>query len=146
MPLDVAPLWGLACGVTCGGALGLVAAFSGGPLGGGRFAAVGPSGWQVAVVSALEIGVATAITAGAANYLSLRRTGSLATGPGTAASRCPAAAIARDDAAADGHLIYVNPWTGEAPRRPPAALGAVGAAVRPPRASQVAVRRMQHER
>ena len=49
------------------------------PLGDGRLAAVGPSPWQVGAVSALEIGVAAAVAAGAANYLVLRRAGALST-------------------------------------------------------------------
>jgi hypothetical protein len=77
LSLDAAPLLGLACGGVCGVLLGLLAAASGGPLGDGRLAAVGPSGWQVGIVSALEIGIAAAATAGVANYLALRRAGAL---------------------------------------------------------------------
>ncbi|HBW18722.1 MAG TPA: hypothetical protein DEH11_06775 [Actinobacteria bacterium] len=69
---EMAPLWGLACGGVTGCLLGVAAAFSGGPLGSGRLAAVGPSAWQVAVVAALEVGVAAAVTAGVANWLMLR--------------------------------------------------------------------------
>src|ERR1700733_9125337 len=69
--LEAAPLWGLACGAAAGAVLGVLAAFSGGPLGNGRLAAVGPSGWQVALVAALEIGIASAITAGVANWIRL---------------------------------------------------------------------------
>jgi hypothetical protein len=100
--LDVAPMLGLVCGALSGAVLGLLAAVSGGPLGDGRLAAVGPSPWQVGVVSALELGIATAVIAGVLNYLALRRAGALPrkpdpgrTEPGTA-----------DDAA---HLIYVDP-------------------------------------
>ena len=66
--VELAPLWGFACGVGTGIALGLLAAFAGGPLGSGRLTAVGPSGWQVGVVSVLEIGVAAAVTAGLVNW------------------------------------------------------------------------------
>ena len=52
----------------------LAAAFSGGPLGNGRLAAIGPSGWQVGLVAMLQIGVTAALTAAAANWLMLRRT------------------------------------------------------------------------
>src|SRR3984885_16279244 len=69
--LEAAPFWGLGCGAAAGAVLGVLAAFSGGPLGNGRLAAVGPSGWQVALVAALEIGIASAITAGVANWLRL---------------------------------------------------------------------------
>ncbi len=69
--LEMAPLWGLACGAAVGAVLGVLAAFSGGPLGNGRLAAVGPSGWQVGAVAALEIGISSAVTAGIANWLRL---------------------------------------------------------------------------
>jgi Family of unknown function (DUF6350) len=124
LALDAAPLWGLACGVVSGGMLGLLAAASGGPLGDGRLATVGPSAWQVGGVSALEIGVAAAVTAGAANYLALRRAGTLGrhtSREGTAAAR-PAAArtgsavslLAEEDTAG-GHVIYLDPWAGDPP-------------------------------
>ena len=71
--VELAPLWGFACGVATGIALGLLAAFAGGPLGSGRLTAVGPSGWQVGVVSVLEVGVAAAVTAGLVNWLRMRR-------------------------------------------------------------------------
>lgn len=127
LALDAAPLWGLACGVVSGGLLGLLAAVSGGPLGDGRLAAVGPSAWQVGGVSALEIGVAAAVTAGAANYVALRRAGTLArpaTREGTAAGRLAAgrlaaqrssttASVVTDDDIASGHVIYLDPWAGD---------------------------------
>jgi hypothetical protein len=120
LTLDAAPLWGLACGAVCGSVLGLLAAASGGPLGNGRLAAVGPSPWQVGAVSALEIGVAAAATAGAANYLALRRAGALHTGTdrdqqasgraeavrAQAASHC----VAADEDTDSGHVIYADPW------------------------------------
>lgn len=124
LTLDAAPLWGLACGAVTGGLLGLLAAASGGPLGDGRLAVVGPSAWQVAGVSALEIGVAAAVTAGAANYVALRRAGTLpraATREGTAAgqsavhsSSSAASAPAHGDDAS-GHVIYLDPWAGDPP-------------------------------
>ncbi len=70
---EVAALWGLVAGAAAGAVTGLAAAFSGGPLGDGRLAAVGPSGWQVGLVAVLEIGVTAALTAAAANWLLLRR-------------------------------------------------------------------------
>jgi hypothetical protein len=116
LALDAAPLWGLACGGVCGSILGLLAAASGGPLGDGRLAAVGPSPWQVGAVSALEIGVAAGVTAGAANYFALRRAGALA---GLAE---PAPRVLRDvvtqlpaDQAGASHVIYLDPWAGDPP-------------------------------
>lgn len=44
-------------GVGAGLALGALAWLSGGPLGGGRLATVGPSAWQVAVLAAVELGL-----------------------------------------------------------------------------------------
>lgn len=133
MSLDAAPLWGLACGVCCGGVVGLLAAFAGGPLGGARLAAVGPSGWQAAAVGALELGVSAAISAGAANYLGLRRNGSLAqasygsaSAHSAAAVRAAASARARPTVPARtaagpadaGHVIYLDRWAGDRPARP----------------------------
>ena len=141
LALDAAPLWGLACGAVSGVLLGLLAAVSGGPLGDGRLSAVGPSAWQTGAVSALEIGISAAVTAGIANYLVLRRTGTL-TRPAAAAvaaarvvaqhaaarSAAARSAAARsatgqpgdaaapaDDPAAAAHVIYVDPWAGDPP-------------------------------
>jgi hypothetical protein len=105
--VEAAPLWGLASGVIAGCVTGVLALFSGGPLGSGRLATVGPTGWQVALVAALEMGVAAAITAGIANWVLIRR------------RRGRAAALAADvtEATAEpddqaSHRIYVNPWAG----------------------------------
>jgi hypothetical protein len=111
LALDAAPLWGLACGAVCGCLLGLLAAASGGPLGDGRLAAVGPSPWQVGAVSALEIGVAAAVTAGAVNYFALRRAGAL-----SAVTEPGGAPPARADQAETGHVIYLDPWAGDPPQ------------------------------
>ena len=73
--VELAPLWGFACGVVTGCALGLLAAFAGGPLGSGRLTAVGPSGWQAGVVCVLEVGVAAAVTTGLVNWVRMRRAG-----------------------------------------------------------------------
>jgi hypothetical protein len=124
LALDAAPLWGLACGVVSGGVLGLLSAVSGGPLGDGRLAVVGPSAWQVGGVSALEIGVAAAVTAGAANYLALRRAGTpglRAAREGTAAERpaaarsSPAVSLLAEEDTPGGHVIYLDPWAGDPP-------------------------------
>jgi hypothetical protein len=110
--LEAAPLWGLACGAAAGLVLGVLAAFSGGPLGDGRLAAVGPSGWQVALVAALEIGIASAITAGIANWL---RLGGWPRSPRPAMAAAPAAPPPGPDS---DHTIYLDPWAGEAPSEP----------------------------
>jgi len=102
---EIAPLWGFACGAATGVVTGVLAAFSGGPLGSGRLAVVGPSGWQAGLVATLEVGVAAAVAAGVANWLRLRREPRLAEalaapdGPGTRT----------DDGGDDGHRIFVNP-------------------------------------
>ena len=72
--IEAAALWGFAAGAATGALAGLAAAFAGGPLGDGRRATVGPSGWQVGLVAMLQIGVTAALTAAAANWLMLRRT------------------------------------------------------------------------
>lgn len=102
---ELAPLWGFASGAVTGCVTGIIAAFSGGPLGSGRLAAVGPSAWQSAVVAALEVGVAAAISAGAANWLYLRRNPARVAAGGGA----PAAPLPSED---EGHRIYLNPWAG----------------------------------
>jgi hypothetical protein len=109
---EVAPLWGLACGVATGCVIGVLAAFSGGPLGNGRLAAVGPSGWQAAVVAVLEIGVSAAVATGIANWLRVRRDPELAAARArrVAASSARPARPAAEDA---GHQIYLDPWAGE---------------------------------
>ena len=117
LALEIAPLWGFACGTLAGCVLGVLAAFAGGPLGDGRLAAVGPSGWQVGVVASLEVGVAAAVTAGVANWMRLRSTAGLdTTGPDAAAVAAEAAMpdLGRGDPADDGHTIYLDPWA-EAP-------------------------------
>ncbi len=112
--IEVAPFWGFACGAATGCVVGVLAAFSGGPLGSGRLAAVGPSGWQAGLVATLEVGVAAAVTAGIANWLRLHR------GPALAARGAGYRAAGDDE---DGHRIFVDPWADdgarEGPGRPP---------------------------
>lgn len=125
--LETAPIRGFGCGVASGLVLGVAAAFSGGPLGDGRMASVGPSPWQVAIVTTLEIGIAAAVTAGAANWWYVRkrwpglklgdssgpeRTGRL---PGVPVQRWSPGGRYGDEHAdyADsdtGHTIYLNRW------------------------------------
>ena len=120
--VELAPLWGFACGVATGIALGLLAAFAGGPLGSGRLTAVGPSGWQAGVVSVLEVGVAAAVTVGLVNWFRMRRltaAGVVLPGagpheadpPGSGRQGAGPGLAAGDPAAgAGGHRIYVDPW------------------------------------
>ena len=116
LALDAAPLRGLACGAASGVLLGLLAVLSGGPLGDGRLAAVGPSPWQVFLVSALQLGIAAAVTAGVVNYAALRRAGAL-----TAEAKPVRLAEADPE---DAHAIYLDPWAGdEPPDRHPASRG-----------------------
>jgi hypothetical protein len=61
--IEDAALAGFATGAIAGGALGLVAALSGGPAGPGRMATVGPSAWQAGLAAALELGLAAAVAA-----------------------------------------------------------------------------------
>jgi Family of unknown function (DUF6350) len=120
--IEAAPLWGFVTGLAAGGLVGLAAAFSGGPLGDGRLAAVGPSGWQVGLVAALEIGVTAALTAWAANWLILRRATKrnaddpLAPAPSPAIparTMTPGVVDETDDAG--GHRIYLDPWAQDDP-------------------------------
>jgi hypothetical protein len=129
LSLEAAPLLGFASGALAGCVTGALAAFAGGPLGDGRLAAVGPSGWQVAAVASLEVGVAAATTAGVANWRSLRRAAdSRGAGqedvagqpgqpdqqgaPGRQGAPWPSGPpmTASDE---DGHTIYLDPWAGE---------------------------------
>lgn len=124
LTIEAAPLWGLACGAVSGAVLGVLAAFSGGPLGNGRLAAVGPSAWQVGLVSALEIGVAAAVAAGVANFLALRRAGlrwdlgdavgrvARRVAPADSEPRAPRGPQAGTDADSD-HVIYLDRWASE---------------------------------
>ena len=119
--LEAAPLWGFVSGAASGCVVGVLAAFAGGPLGSGRLAAVGPSGWQVTLIAVLEMGVMAAVAAGAANWLMLRRTaagwraaGAAAASPAPAGEdraddyHGPALVDETDDAG--GHRIYLDPW------------------------------------
>ena len=71
--IEAAPLWGFAAGTAAGLLAGLAAAFAGGPLGNGRLASVGPSGFQVGLVAILELGITAALSAAGTNWLILRR-------------------------------------------------------------------------
>ncbi|RAY15452.1 hypothetical protein DPM19_10085 [Actinomadura craniellae] len=72
---EAAPLWGFVSGALTGCVTAVLAALSGGPLGGGRLATMGPSAWQVGLLAALEVGVSAAIAAWVANWRMLRTSG-----------------------------------------------------------------------
>jgi hypothetical protein len=122
LSIEAAPLWGMASGVLAGCLIGLFAAFSGGPVGDGRLAAVGPSGWQVAAVASLELGIGAAITAGVANYLVLRRAGPIPAEHGDISAPTVGFGLAQPGAD-PGHVIYVDPWAGDERNSPPPAAG-----------------------
>lgn len=126
LAVELAPLWGFACGAATGVALGVLAAFAGGPLGSGRLAAVGPSGWQAAVVATLEVGVASAVSAGVVNWLQARRRPAREQEPAgdPRAGAAPAGMAGGPGPGPDsGHHIYLDPWgdgeQGEPPAHPP---------------------------
>jgi hypothetical protein len=118
LTLDEAPVWGLVSGVVSGLVLALLAAASGGPLGNGRLAAVGPSPWQVGVVSALEIGVSAAVMAGVVNFVAMRRLRAWSARARSASVRPPRGRATPHSAGPNQnrHVIYVDPWAGD-PRR-----------------------------
>ena len=116
--IEAAPLWGFAAGTAAGLLAGLGAAFSGGPLGNGRLASVGPSGFQVGLVAILEIGITAALAAAGANWLILRRATRRRAlpqpGPSEPAAAVPAplSGVVDETDDAGGHRIYLNPWAG----------------------------------
>ena len=122
--LEAAPLWGFVSGAASGCVVGVLAAFAGGPLGSGRLTAGGPSGWQVALVAVLEMGVTAAVAAGAANWLLLgRAAGGWRSGRGTEAAPDQAGddradehhgpVLVNETDAAGGHRIYLDPWAAD---------------------------------
>jgi hypothetical protein len=132
--LEAAPLWGLLSGSLAGVVIGFAAKFSGGPLGSGRLAAVGPVGAEAGLVAVLEVGVTAAVVAGAANWLLLRHhirrlaaadpgaSPGLAAGPRMLAPvgrapdprvSGPAPAVIDETDDAGGHRIYYDPWAAD---------------------------------
>jgi Family of unknown function (DUF6350) len=71
-PAGAAGLWAAVSGLAAGLVFALVAALSGGPLGSGRLAAVGPSPWRVGLAAGTEIGLAAGLTAAAVHWYALR--------------------------------------------------------------------------
>jgi hypothetical protein len=106
--LESAPVRGFCCGVLTGGALGVGAAFAGGPLGDGRMTAVGPSPWQVATVASLEVGIAAAVAAAGLNWWYLRGRRPEAANVPVDADRPPTTVT--PDRSGDGHVIYLDRW------------------------------------
>ncbi|MFB4283075.1 MULTISPECIES: cell division protein PerM [unclassified Nonomuraea] len=92
---EAAPLWGFLSGVSTGVVAGLLAALSGGPIGGGRLATVGPSPWEVALSVAIEVGVAAGISAGVTNLLLLNKRARAPLDKAAAPVRKAGAAIAK---------------------------------------------------
>ena len=134
---EAAPLWGLLTGSLAAAVTGLLAKFSGGPLGSGRLASVGPAGGEVGLVAALEVGVTAALVAGAANWLIIRYhirrlnaqvpappvdwvsdplpPPARASAPQPRASGPQPALIVDETDDAGGHRIHVNPWADDPP-------------------------------
>jgi hypothetical protein len=118
--LEAAPLWGLLTGAGTAIVIGFAAKFSGGPLGAGRLAVVGPTGAEIGLVAVLEIGVTAALVAGAANWLILRShiRRLAAAAPAADRAAAPAArvsgplprAVVDQTDSEGGHHIYVDPW------------------------------------
>jgi hypothetical protein len=96
----------------------LLAAISGGPLGDGRLAAVGPSAWQIGIVAALEIGVSAAVTAGLVNYRLLGPATGLAAGAGARTTAGPARVPTAGGTAAAARTSGPEPMPESAARTP----------------------------
>jgi hypothetical protein len=140
--LEAAPAWGLLTGSLTAAVIGVLAKFSGGPLGAGRLGSIGPPAAEVGIVAVLEIGVTSAVTAGLVNWLILRyhikrlaqvaegvaahagtpvgvgspvAGATVASGAGTAAARAsgPIPAVIDETDDAGGHRIYFDPWADE---------------------------------
>jgi Family of unknown function (DUF6350) len=129
--MEAAPLWGFMTGLAAGGLAGLAAAFAGGPLGDGRLAAVGPSGWQVGLVAILEIGVTAALAAAAANWLILRRATRRSKGKPAASAEPegPEKPAEPEESAESGESAEPEAYATVAPSRDQAVPGGLG--VRP---------------
>ncbi len=69
----VAAAWAGLAGAASGGLLAVAAWLSGGALGGGRMATLGPSWWQVGLAAGLEIALVAAATGWALRYREVHR-------------------------------------------------------------------------
>ncbi|MFG2246699.1 DUF6350 family protein [Spirillospora sp. NPDC048823] len=119
-----APMWGFVSGALTGAVVALLSALSGGPLGGGRMATVGPSAWQVGLLAALEVGISAAIAAWAANTMILRRPARAASKPGKRSRKRPEKSPARRARRAPAPVPLSAPVPGDhqsAPRPAPRA-------------------------
>lgn len=67
--------WAAVSGVFAGAAMAALAVLSGGPLGDGHLAAMGPSPWQVGLAVAVEVGGLGALTAAAMRWYATRGAG-----------------------------------------------------------------------
>ncbi|GAA2015156.1 hypothetical protein GCM10009799_49240 [Nocardiopsis rhodophaea] len=126
---EAAPMWGFVCGVATGAVLTVLSLIAGGSLGADRLSDVGPSAWQVGLITALEVGVTAAIAAWVANWRYLRRMRTVASAHDNAttpsadtgeAGEGPDADAAAAEAAASGYepmltLVRADPDTGVAP-------------------------------
>lgn len=122
--IDGAAIRGFCGGALCGLVLGVLAAFAGGPLGDGRLSAVGPSAWQVATVGTLELGIAAAVSAGAARWWLSRRERPV--DPAGRADGRPDGQASVPDQDGGGHVIFIDRWAAEQesqrPRKGPSSL------------------------
>ena len=70
---------------------------------------MGPSGWQTALVTTLEVGVAAAVTAGVVNWLGLRRESGAAAGRWMSGGWAEDPGDVVDEGVNDsGHRIYLE--------------------------------------
>ena len=110
--VDAAAMRGFCSGAACGAILGTLAAYAGGPLGDGRLSAVGPSAWQVTVVATLELGIAAAVSAGAASWWLSRTHRRERPSPLAQATNRPNV-DASEDREEGGHVIYLDRWAAD---------------------------------
>jgi len=117
---EAAPVWGFVSGVLTGGVTAVLAALSGGPMGGERLTVMGPSPWRVGMMAALQVGTAAAITAWPANVLILRRLAGRAGEAAEPAGRPARRRAARPGKRAEDRPPAVAPTRPEEPPPPPA--------------------------
>jgi uncharacterized protein DUF6350 len=130
---EAAPLWGFVSGALTGCVAAVLAALSGGPLGGGRLVTMGPSAWQVGLLATLEVGVSAAVAAWVANWVLLRRPAPTPASAPTGGAE-GAAGTATTPPPIPEHVAFVEPEPVLAVRRPkpPARKGTAAADVPAP--------------